>query len=170
MTANTPIKCFRYLVGAFYVQDYADRMALYATAANDDAAFWIKKALREQHGRPVLDWDEEFHEPTNLTETPQATVRRFASELVERDKRLMALRNAVEIQGQDGNWNTDPYMHGFYNGMELSLATMEDRATEYRDAPPTWVSQQANVDNLEEPDCGEGCTKHRTCREMSEGV
>ena len=50
------------------------------------------------------------------------------------------LKNLLEIQGSHGNWNYDPYMHGMYNGMELMLATLEDRAPDYREAPDKWIA------------------------------
>lgn len=49
------------------------------------------------------------------------------------------LRNALDIQGQHGNWNCDPYMHGMYNGMEFALATLEAREPQYREAPEKWL-------------------------------
>lgn len=52
---------------------------------------------------------------------------------------LETLRELTEIQGQHGNWNYDPYMHGMYNGMELALATMEGRAPEYKPPPKEWL-------------------------------
>lgn len=37
-----------------------------------------------------------------------------------------------DVQGQDGNWNYDDYMCGMYNGMELILATLENRDPVYK--------------------------------------
>lgn len=50
-------------------------------------------------------------------------------------ERVLTLANLRDIQGQDGNWNFDAYMHGFYNGLELALAVIEDREPKYRDSP-----------------------------------
>ena len=50
------------------------------------------------------------------------------------------LRNLLAIQGYHGNWNHDPYMHGMYNGMEMMLATLENRAPDYRKAPDEWLA------------------------------
>lgn len=47
-----------------------------------------------------------------------------------------ALRLIQNVQGREGNWNYDPYMRGLFNGLELSLATLEKREPEYRDKPP----------------------------------
>lgn len=54
-------------------------------------------------------------------------------------KRLKDLREMVGIQGDNGNWNYDPYMHGMYNGMEFALSLMEDREPEFREAPKRWL-------------------------------
>jgi len=48
---------------------------------------------------------------------------------------LQAVRDQLEIQGRDGNWNYDQYMAGMYNGLECALATLEDREPEYRKLP-----------------------------------
>lgn len=52
---------------------------------------------------------------------------------------LAAIRSQLNVQGQNGNWNYDPYMHGMYNGLECALATMEGRDPEYRKAPDEWI-------------------------------
>lgn len=56
------------------------------------------------------------------------------------DKVLQALRDMVEVQGRDGNWNCDEYMHGMYNGMEFMLSIVENREPQYRDRPERWIS------------------------------
>jgi hypothetical protein len=55
-------------------------------------------------------------------------------------KQMSDLRNMHRIQGDNGNWNYDPYMHGMYNGMELMLATIEDREPVFKKAPETWLA------------------------------
>lgn len=54
-------------------------------------------------------------------------------------KRLKDLREMIKIQGDNGNWNFDPYMHGMYNGMEFALSLMENREPEFREAPKRWL-------------------------------
>jgi hypothetical protein len=58
------------------------------------------------------------------------------------DKILNALKDMVEIQGRDGNWNCDEYMHGMYNGMEFMLSIVESREPIYRSKPEKWLSDQ----------------------------
>jgi hypothetical protein len=60
------------------------------------------------------------------------------------------LRKSLEIQGRHGNWNYDPYMHGMYNGMELALATIENREPEYREAPEQWLCHKSEYRISEE--------------------
>lgn len=55
---------------------------------------------------------------------------------------LQGLRSQICIQGNNGNWNYDPYMHGFFNGLECALATIENREPLYRDAPKEWLADQ----------------------------
>ena len=62
------------------------------------------------------------------------------NDIILRSKTIAELRNMVAIQGDHGNWNYDAYMHGMFNGMELMLATIEDREVEYKDAPDNWLS------------------------------
>lgn len=50
------------------------------------------------------------------------------------------LRDLIKVQGEHGNWDYDAYMHGMYNGMELMLATLENREPQYREAPKIWLA------------------------------
>lgn len=52
---------------------------------------------------------------------------------------LEDIKRVVTIQGDSGNWNYDPYMHGMYNGMELILSMLENREPQYRLAPDQWL-------------------------------
>ena len=53
--------------------------------------------------------------------------------------KTQSLRDLLAVQGSDGNWNADPYMHGMYNGMELALALLEDREPVFKAAPEVWL-------------------------------
>ncbi len=57
---------------------------------------------------------------------------------------IKSLKDLLEVQGRDGNWNYDPYMHGMYNGMVLGLSLLEGKDPEYRDAPTEWISKEEN--------------------------
>jgi hypothetical protein len=54
--------------------------------------------------------------------------------------KIKTLRELVKIQGYNGNWNYDPYMHGLYNGLEFALSIMEKREPYFRDAPEQWLA------------------------------
>lgn len=44
------------------------------------------------------------------------------------------IQNYRRIQGTDGNWNTDDYMRGLFNGIEICIALLEDREPQFRTA------------------------------------
>jgi hypothetical protein len=50
-----------------------------------------------------------------------------------------SVRQMRDVNGMDGNWNCDPYMHGLFNGIEFSLSLLEVRAPQFRDAPKKWL-------------------------------
>ena len=55
---------------------------------------------------------------------------------------LESLKELHAIQGNDGNWNYDSYSQGLYNGMELAIATLEDREPLFKEAPIEWLRDQ----------------------------
>ncbi len=50
-----------------------------------------------------------------------------------------SLKEVINIQCSDGNWNFDPYMHGMANGMILAQSCITDEAPEFLEAPETWL-------------------------------
>lgn len=49
---------------------------------------------------------------------------------------LEKLRDVRDIQASKGTWNSSPYMHGMYHGLELALSILEgEREPEFRDRP-----------------------------------
>jgi len=52
------------------------------------------------------------------------------------------MREMLDVQGSDGNWNYDRYMHGMYNGMEYMLAMVESREPVFREATKNWLSKR----------------------------
>ncbi len=63
-----------------------------------------------------------------------------------REGLLDRMQEMVKIQGGNGNWNYDPYMHGMYNGMELMLAIVEDREPVYKEKPSKWLSDMSHTE------------------------
>ena len=53
-------------------------------------------------------------------------------------KKFQRAKEMLEVQGMDGNWDYDPYMHGLYNGMEYTLALLEGREPIFREPPEKW--------------------------------
>lgn len=53
------------------------------------------------------------------------------------------MKDVMAVQGNDGNWNYDPYMHGMFNGMELMHSIAEKRDPEFREAPDEWLAKEA---------------------------
>lgn len=53
-----------------------------------------------------------------------------------------SVRQMRNVQGMDGNWNFDPYMHGLFNGIEFSLSLIEVREPKFRDAPEKWLCDE----------------------------
>jgi hypothetical protein len=95
---------------------------------NRNIAHWIMKGNYN-----ILDFNS-----VQMPETQQKKVdnivklnlQQFAPTLL--DNKLKIVKELVEIQGQRGNWDMDDYMCGMYNGMELILATLEEREPEYK--------------------------------------
>ena len=54
-------------------------------------------------------------------------------------KPIDILKEMVEVQGRNGSWNYDPYMHGLYNGLEFAFSIMEKREPRFRSAPDKWL-------------------------------
>lgn len=52
------------------------------------------------------------------------------------------MREMLEIQGEDENWNYSEYMFGMYNGMEFMLALAENREPIYKERPTDWLENK----------------------------
>jgi hypothetical protein len=56
------------------------------------------------------------------------------------------IQELLEVQGQPGNWNYDPYMLGLYNGLELARAAVDNDnpPPKFRSKPETgWLRDHA---------------------------
>lgn len=56
---------------------------------------------------------------------------------------MQDIKDTIAIQGNDGNWDYSPYMHGMFNGMELQNSIVEGREPEFREAPDTYLEDKA---------------------------
>lgn len=62
---------------------------------------------------------------------------------MDKDKEILEkAKEMLDVQGANGNWDYDPYMHGLYNGMEFMLSLIEDREPAFRDAPEVWLKDK----------------------------
>jgi hypothetical protein len=57
------------------------------------------------------------------------------------EDKIQAIKNLAEMQGNNGNWDNDPYMQGLYNGLEISLSILEGREPKFRNSPKKWGSR-----------------------------
>lgn len=58
-----------------------------------------------------------------------------ATEIIERitrERLTLIVAELRDIQGRKGNWNMNDYMCGLFNGLELAVATLENREPDYR--------------------------------------
>ena len=49
------------------------------------------------------------------------------------------LEAMVDIQSSNGNYDCNPYMHGYANGLILALATMKGEEVKFLDRPKVWL-------------------------------
>ncbi len=99
--------------------------------------------LTREEAQQVLDalmhqmWSRR---PLDATEEVMETLRARLAQ--PEPEPLIKMKELLEVQGRDGNWNLDPYMQGMYNGMELIVALAEGRDPVFRKAPENWLSAQ----------------------------
>lgn len=55
------------------------------------------------------------------------------------------LEKTIAIQGEHGNWDYDPYMHGVYNGMVFALSLLKSEEPQFRDAPDKWIRDEVGA-------------------------
>lgn len=55
---------------------------------------------------------------------------------------LEDMRQVLNIQGYDGNWDYDEYMFGLYNGMEMMLAIAENREPVFKEKPSEFIHKE----------------------------
>lgn len=64
------------------------------------------------------------------------------------DEIIAGLREALEVQTQDGVWNYEPYQMGLANGMKIALALLEDNEPEFLKPPKEWIRDRDIKDSL----------------------
>ena len=48
------------------------------------------------------------------------------------DKKIQQIIDVHKVQNSKGNWDSNEYMRGLANGLELALALLEEREPEYK--------------------------------------
>lgn len=61
-----------------------------------------------------------------------------------------SLQDLINIQGQQGNWDVDPYMTGLYNGLILAQSVLTGEEPQFRQTPQKTAATPIPV--IEEPD------------------
>lgn len=71
-----------------------------------------------------------------------------ASEKETYAHRLSVANEMLSVQGAQGNFDYDQYMHGMYNGMEYIVSLMEARDPAYLDSPKEFIAPHCDVTTL----------------------
>ena len=53
-----------------------------------------------------------------------------------------ALDDLIAVQGADGNWNYDAYMHGLANGLILARSIIDNKEPDFLKAPKKWLRRK----------------------------
>ena len=96
--------------------------------------------LTREEAQQVLDALENFCEHGAILKPLE--VRELLRAKLSEPEAGAKMQEMLEVQGSDGNWNYDSYMHGMYNGMEYMLSMVESREPVFREAPKKWLSKR----------------------------
>ena len=99
--------------------------------------------LTREEAQQVLDALQCATPPTfsaKIVEDWQNAVEFLRARLAQPEPEPVAkMRELLEVQGCDGNWNFDPYMQGMFNGMEMMMSLVDGRDPAFRKAPDKWL-------------------------------
>lgn len=70
------------------------------------------------------------------------------SEMKSQTKKLKELTDTLNIQGQNGNWNYDPYMMGLYNGMEMARSIFAENEPVFKNKPERWLHDKTIIGRI----------------------
>ena len=124
------------------LDDYDEQIEVNAQMAE------VLRNIRVPLNVPLADYVANTEAPTTSLEiTDLASLLADHAAANARIKKLgdgiANAESALAIQGGNGNWNYDAYMHGIYNGMEYVLATATGREPNFKDAPDEWLHEDA---------------------------
>jgi hypothetical protein len=98
----------------------------------------VARRFRAQGGN-TNDSSANLAAPTAGAATTSEDARDANSNLIAK------MREMLDIQGQSGTWNCNPYMHGMYNGMAYMLAMVDGTEPCFRRAPVKWLDKPAEM-------------------------
>ena len=55
------------------------------------------------------------------------------------------LKEMIKVQGSNGNWNYNSYMHGMLNGMVYASSIFHGFEADFRSAPDEWLADRPKV-------------------------
>ena len=61
---------------------------------------------------------------------------------MKRKKLIRTVQNYLAVQGSKGNWDYDEYMRGYYNGIELVAAAIEERNPVFKEEPEQHITRR----------------------------
>ena len=96
----------------------------------------------QKHMRDFVDHGQTYETPLYANEWVKEPLDKIMPIPQPEPQPVAKMKELLEVQGRDGNWNLDPYMQGMYNGMELIVALAEGRDPVFRKAPENWLSAQ----------------------------
>jgi hypothetical protein len=115
-----------------------------ATDAADDLRTAIEQAEKQEQAPVAYLCENAVGHKYFRWKKPSSTYKPIAlyttSSAAQRQPLIDSVRHMRDIQGVDGTWNYDPYMHGLYNGLEFAVSLLEQREPQFKDAPEKWLS------------------------------
>ena len=103
----------------------------------------LRTAIAEAEKQEPVAWRYRgnLHEfdPSDWAEGP-VTPLYTTPPAAKQEPLIDSVRQMRDVQGIDGTWNCDPYMHGLYNGLEFAVSLLEQREPQFKDAPEKWLS------------------------------
>lgn len=105
----------------------------------------IERAVEKAERRHAVKIDVDVSDALTGLKAVQREAKKATQALREveaatYESRKQAAQDAINVQGADGNWDYDAYMHGMYNGMALIHAIYGDVEPEFRDAPDEFIA------------------------------
>ena len=78
------------------------------------------------------DFDEKLN-PCRIPELKESELNPYRRFMENPEKVIKDVKNVMDIQGSNGNWNANEYNLGMFNGMEMIISIFEGREPKYRE-------------------------------------